>query len=61
MNQIEAATVLEQRYRMMQPLLPDSLDRSPDQELQETVLFSRKRQAKIAFRLQRHQDSEHAA
>ena len=46
---------------MMQPLLPDSLDRSPDRELQKTYLFNRKRQAKIAFRLQRHQESEHVA
>ena len=38
----------------------DSCVVNPDQDLEEIVLFSRKYQAKIAFRLQRHQDLEHA-
>jgi len=33
----------------------------PDQDLDEVIRFSRKWQAKIAFRLQRHQDRMHAA
>jgi hypothetical protein len=63
MNQIEAASVIEQRYRMIIPPPPDNAARKHDhdQDLQEIVLFSRKRQAKIAFSLQRHQDREHAA
>jgi hypothetical protein len=62
MNQIEATTVLQKRHRMVYPLpQSENPDQNPDQELDEIVLFSRKRQAKIAFRLQRHQDLVHAA
>jgi hypothetical protein len=61
MNQIEATTVLQQRCKMILPLQQDSADQHPDQDLHEIVLFSRKRQAQIAFRLQRHQDRVHAA
>ncbi len=63
MNQIEAASVIEQRYRMIIPLQAANAARNQDhdRDLQEIVLFSRKRQAKIAFHLQRHQDREHAA
>ena len=47
---------------MLQPLLQsEHPDQNPDQVLDEIVLFSRKRQAQIAFRLQRHQDRVHAA
>ena len=60
MNQIEATTVLQKRHRLMHPLL-EHADQNPDQVLDEIVLFSRKRQAQIAFRLQRHQDRVHAA
>jgi hypothetical protein len=60
MNQIEATTVLQKRHRLMHPLL-ENPDQNPDQVLDEIVLFSRKRQAQIAFRLQRHQDRVHAA
>ena len=62
MNQIEATTVLQKRHRLLQPLLQsENPDQNPDQVLDEIVLFSRKRQAQIAFRLQRHQDRVHAA
>jgi hypothetical protein len=62
MNQIEATTVLQKRYRMILSFpQPENPDQSPDQVLDEIVLFSRKRQAQIAFRLQRHQDRVHAA
>jgi hypothetical protein len=61
MNQIEANTVLQQRYRMILPPAADGLDVQPDQDLDEVIRFSRKCQAKIAFRLQRHQDRVHAA
>jgi hypothetical protein len=62
MNQIEATTVLQKRHRFLHPLLEnESADQNPDQVLDEIVLFSRKRQAQIAFRLQRHQDRVHAA
>ncbi len=62
MNQIEATTVLQKRDRLVHPLLPgENPDQNPDQVLDEIVLFSRKRQAQIAFRLQRHQDRVHAA
>ncbi len=61
MNQIEATTVLQKRHRLLQPLRDENLDQNPDQVLDEIVLFSRKRQAQIAFRLQRHQDRVHAA
>ncbi len=61
MNQIEANTVLKQRSKTILPPVPDGLDAQPDQDLDEVIRFSRKCQAKIAFRLQRHQDREHAA
>ena len=62
MNQIEATTVLQKRHRLLHPLLENEKpDQNPDQVLDEIVLFSRKRQAQIAFRLQRHQDRVHAA
>ena len=61
MNQIEANTVLQQRHRMTVPPVADGVDAQPDQDLDEVIRFSRKCQAKIAFRLQRHQDREHAA
>ena len=61
MNQIEASTVLRQRYKMILPLVADKVDEQPDHDLEEVIRFSRKCQAKIAFRLQRHQDREHAA
>lgn len=61
MNQIEANTVLQQRYKMILPRVADGADVQPDQDLDEVIRFSRKCQAKIAFRLQRHQDREHAA
>ena len=57
MNQIEAMTVLQKRHRLLQPLLQsENPDQNPDQVLDEIVLFSRKRQAQIAFRLQRRLD-----
>ncbi len=61
MNQIEANTVLQQRNRMIAPPVADRTDTQPDQDLDEVIRFSRKCQAKIAFRLQRHQDRVHAA
>ncbi len=62
MNQIEATTVLQKRHRLLQPLLQhENMEQNPDQVLDEIVLFSRKRQAQIAFRLQRHQERVHAA
>jgi len=61
MNQIEANTVLQQRYKMILPGVADGADTQPDQDLDEVIRFSRKCQAKIAFRLQRHQDRVHAA
>ena len=61
MNQIEASTVLQQRYKMILPPAADKVDTQPDQDLDEVIRFSRKCQAKIAFRLQRHQEREHAA
>jgi hypothetical protein len=61
MNQVEASTVLQQRYKMIQPAVAHGADAQPDQDLDEVIRFSRKCQAKIAFRLQRHQDREHAA
>ena len=61
MNQIEANTVLQQRYKMILPAVANGVDAQPDQDLDEVIRFSRKCQAKIAFRLQRHQDREHAA
>ena len=61
MNQIEANTVLQQRYKMILPPVAEQVDAQPDQDLDEVIRFSRKCQAKIAFRLQRHQDREHAA
>ena len=62
MNQIEATTVLQKRHRMVHPLAEqENADQNPDQVLDEIVPFSRKRQAQIAFRLQRHQDRVHAA
>ena len=61
MNQIEASTVLQQRYKMILPRVADGADAQPDQDMDEVIRFSRKCQAKIAFRLQRHQDREHAA
>ena len=61
MNQIEANTVLQQRHRMILPPAPVGAEAQPDQDLDEVIRFSRKCQAKIAFRLQRHQDREHAA
>ena len=61
MNQIEANTVLQQRYKMILPSVAQGADAQPDHDLDEVIRFSRKCQAKIAFRLQRHQDREHAA
>jgi len=61
MNQIEANTVLQQRYKMILPPVAERVDAQPDQDLDEVIRFSRKCQAKIAFRLQRHQEREHAA
>ncbi len=61
MNQIEANTVLQQRSQMILPSVAHRVDAQPDQDLDEVIRFSRKCQAKIAFRLQRHQDREHAA
>lgn len=60
MNQIEATTVIQQRYKTFLP--PEAaLERNSDKDLDEVIRFSRKCQAKIAFRLQRHQDRAHAA
>ena len=61
MNQVEASTALQQRYKMILPHVADGMDAQPDQDLDEVIRFSRKCQAKIAFRLQRHQDRVHAA
>jgi hypothetical protein len=63
MNQVEASTVLQQRYKMIQrpSANANGVEAQPDQDLDEVIRFSRKCQAKIAFRLQRHQDREHAA
>ena len=61
MNQVEASTALQQRYKMILPHVADVMDAQPDQDLDEVIRFSRKCQAKIAFRLQRHQDRVHAA
>ena len=62
MNQIEATTVLQKRQRLLCPLFQnDTPEQSPDHDLDEIVLFSRKRQAQIAFRLKRHHDRVHAA
>ena len=61
MNQIEANTVLQQRYKMILPSIAQEAHAQPDHDLDEVIRFSRKCQAKIAFRLQRHQDREHAA
>jgi hypothetical protein len=61
MNQIEASTVLRQRSKMILPAVAHAVDVQPDQDLDEVIRFSRKWQAKIAFRLQRHQDRMHAA
>jgi hypothetical protein len=62
MNQVEATTVLQKRDRLVHPHQQhENPDQNPDQELDEIVLFSRKRQAQIAFRLQRHQDRVHTA
>ena len=61
MNQIEASTVLRQRSKMILPAVAHVVDVQPDQDLDEVIRFSRKWQAKIAFRLQRHQDRMHAA
>jgi hypothetical protein len=61
MNQIEAKTVLQKRHEMSLPPAEDGGDVQPDQDLDEVIRFSRKCQAKIAFRLQRHQDRVRAA
>ena len=61
MNQIEANSVLQQRYKMILPPVVHEAEAQPDQDLDEVIRFSRKCQAKIAFRLQRHQDRVHAA
>jgi hypothetical protein len=61
MNQVEASTVLQQRYKTILPAIANNVDTQPDQDLDEVIRFSRKCQAKIAFRLQRHQDRVHAA
>ena len=61
MNQIEANTVLQQRYQTILPAIANGTDTQPNQDLDEVIRFSRKCQAKIAFRLQRHQDRVHAA
>jgi hypothetical protein len=61
MNQVEASTVLQQRYKTILPAIASGADAQPDQDLDEVIRFSRKCQAKIAFRLQRHQDRVHAA
>ena len=61
MNQIEASNALRQRSKMILPAVARAVDVQPDQDLDEVIRFSRKWQAKIAFRLQRHQDRVHAA
>ncbi len=61
MNQVEASTVLQQRSKLTQRPSANGADAQPDQDLDEVIRFSRKCQAKIAFRLQRHQDRVHAA
>lgn len=61
MNQIEANTVLKQRYKMILPRAADGVDAEPDHDLDEVIRFSRECQAKIVFRLQRRQDRVHAA
>ncbi|MEO8049432.1 MAG: hypothetical protein ABI833_03365 [Acidobacteriota bacterium] len=61
MNQIEASTVLQKRYKTILPPVAEGADAQPDQDLDEVIRFSRQCQAKIAFRLQRHQDRAHAA
>jgi hypothetical protein len=61
MNQIEASTVLRQRYKMILRPVAERADVQPDQDLDEVIRFSRMCQAKIAFRLKRHQDREQAA
>jgi hypothetical protein len=41
MNQIEASTVLQQRYKMILPSLAPGVDAQPDQDLDEVIRFSR--------------------
>jgi hypothetical protein len=59
MNQVEATTTLKQRYKMLLPTQSDCGELS--QDLPEIILFTRKCQAKIAFRLQQHRDRVDAA
>jgi hypothetical protein len=61
MCEVEATVILQQRDDMILQPEQEGADRDKDQERQETVLFSRKRQAKIASRLQRHQTLAHSA
>ena len=42
MNQIEASTILQQRYKMILPPVADGADVQPDQDLDEVIRFSRK-------------------
>jgi len=55
--QVEAAAVMQQRRNMIQPAPAEPFDET----CQETVLASRKRQARIMSKMESHQALAHSA
>ena len=58
MCEVEATASLQQRYDTFLPSKPET---PPDGERDEIVLMSRKRQARIASRLEQHKARAHCA
>jgi len=65
MCEVEANAILQQRYTMMLRHPSDGAEQTTDHEDDkargEIVLMSRKRQAKIVFRLEEHRARAHCA
>jgi len=57
MCEVEATNAIQQRYELIQP--PE--DGTPDKDREDIVLVSRKRQAKLASRLEIHKARAHSA
>jgi hypothetical protein len=59
--QAEATATLEQRLDMIVVPQPDGISKETSQQLEETILSSRKQQLKIRSHMERHKAMAHSA